>query len=47
MIQIAAKNWSLLCLILLGGVVISNNVNGHETSQKFTGTPTTLSFSYW
>ncbi|KAG5675945.1 hypothetical protein PVAND_005802 [Polypedilum vanderplanki] len=46
MIQIVTKNLSLICLILLSGVIISNNVNSHEANQKFTNSPTTISFLY-
>ena len=47
MIQYFYRNWSILALIILSGIVVSNNVNSEETNQKFgTATPT-INFLYW
>ncbi|CAG9799164.1 unnamed protein product [Chironomus riparius] len=46
MIQYFCRNWSILALIILSGIVVSNNVNSQESNQKFgTATPT-INFLY-
>lgn len=50
MVQIFIKNWSFICLVVLGGIVIANNVNSQEinANPKFqSAAAPTLSFHYW
>jgi len=49
MVQILVKNWSLICLVILGGIVIANNVNSQEinANAKFQSiSAPTLTFLY-
>lgn len=48
MIRDIVRNWSLLVLLILGGVVVLNNADSDEinANSKFHSAPT-LSFSYW
>jgi len=47
MIQYFCRNWSILALIILSGIVVSNNVNSQETNQKFGSNAPTITFLYW
>lgn len=47
MIQIICRNWSVLALIILSGIVINNNVNSQEINQKFGSNAPTMTFLYW
>jgi hypothetical protein len=48
MIKNLLKNWSIVCLVIFGGIVIANNVNSQEinSNSKFQSSPT-LTFKYW
>lgn len=50
MVQLLIKNWSLIGLVILGGIVIANNVNSQEinANAKFqSSSAPTLTFHYW
>lgn len=50
MIKVITKNWSIICLVLLGGIVLANNVSSQEinANAKFQSTSApTLTFLYW
>lgn len=50
MIKIITRNWSLIFLVIVGGIVLANNVNSQEISPnaKFqAASAPTLTFLYW
>jgi hypothetical protein len=47
MSQFFIKNWSIVCLMIVGGIVIANNVNSQEVPSKFGGQAPTINFLYW